>query len=117
MVQQVDIMYKFTPPHAKRGPLWSEDLPIPSSPNAPGRSEHNLKEEWLLKILLGVQKAGGHILSAQPINLEITPDPLTEIAVEEEMEPILMQMGRTKYTKIILLISPPMSPEKEVSSA
>src|SRR4051812_39298851 len=107
-------MYKFTTPGTKHRSFPSESPSIPKNPNVPSCCEHHLKEKAFSKSLSGQRNALMDIRTTRPVNLQISPDPYTEVAGKKQVLTILINMLVAQHTKIISIPSPPVSPHQQV---
>ena len=107
-------MYKIASPRSKTSLLPPKDPPISEDPNIPCCCEHHFKEKRVAKTgsrtgntLLGIRPLG-------PVNLKVIPHSGAEIALEEQVRSVLMDISITYNTKIILSLGPPVSSNQHV---
>ena len=80
-------MPKSTSPFIKTCPLTSKHFGISDDPNMPASNEYHFREERPIKTSPCLSNQLNHGGASRPINLQIIPDPYTEIAVEEQVIP------------------------------
>ena len=107
-------MYKITSPSSKSSLLSSKSSVIPEDPDIPSCREHYFKEERMLEpgscmldTLLNIRASG-------PVNTKIAPNSATEVAVEKQMQPILIHKFITNNTKIIIQRRSPVPSYQEI---
>ena len=83
--------------------LPSEGLSIPQDPDVPCCCEHHLKEERMAKTGFGIEDTMLGIRSLSLINLKIIPHPAAEVALEEQVGSVFMDICITYNTKIIII--------------
>jgi hypothetical protein len=76
-------MDKLSFPPRKGGLLLSEIFCIPNQPNTPTSSQKNLHEKRLVKTSFCSSHHSLHIITDWPINLQISPNPLTKDAFKK----------------------------------
>jgi hypothetical protein len=108
-------MNKTSLPLRKSRLLTSEDLPISDNPNVPTRQHDHFHKKWLCKLLPSMIQNRLHIITDYPFNLEIVPDPDTEITLKKEMYSILMHPHRAQLT-VIYICDIPMPTLQQISS-
>ena len=83
-------MYKITSPSSKSCIFSSESPAIPEDPYIPSCSEHNFKEEGMLKPSSCMLNTLLNFRAPGPINGNIIPYSATEVTVEKQVQPILI---------------------------
>ena len=86
-------MNEANPPLGKRGPDMLETFSIPDQPDIPPGSEHHFSKEWFVERLPGPLSNVNHVRAIAPINLQISPDSSTKIALKKEMISVLQMLG------------------------
>jgi hypothetical protein len=88
-------MNELPSPPSERGPFRSKDGTISDEPNVPTCQHYYLHKERFMEIPSGHSHNSLQIMVLNPFHLEIVPNPCTEIALEKEMNSILIQTKRT----------------------
>ena len=107
-------MYKITSASGKGCIFSSEHPSIYEDPDIPGCSEHNFKEERMLKPGSCMLNTLLNIRSPGPVNGEITPHSAAEVAVEKQVQPILIDIFITNNRKIVIQRRSPMPAYQQV---
>ena len=107
-------MNKITSPCCKSGPCPPECSAIPQDPNIPSSYEHHFKEERVSKSLPSLGDRLLDIRVMAPINLQIIPNPATEVTFEEKMCYIFINIRITDYTYVIIQGGPPVPSEQHI---
>ena len=96
-------MYKITSPSSKGCIFSSESPSIPEDPYIPSWSEHNFKEEGMLKPWSCMLNTLLNIRASGPVNAEVVPNSATEIVVEEQVQHVLIHIFIADHTKVVFL--------------
>ena len=107
-------MYKITSPCCKSSPCPPEGSPIPQNPYIPSSCEHHFKEEWVSKSLPCFRETLLDIRAMAPINLQIIPNPATEVTFKEKMCSIFIDISITDDTNVIIQRGPPMPSDQHI---
>ena len=91
-------MPKSKPPFIETRSLISEYFGISDDPNIPASNENHFREKGLIKTSSSLSNQLHHGGASRPINLQIIPDPDTEIAVEEQVISGFSNLQGTKPT-------------------
>ena len=88
-------MDEATLPFSKSWSFIPEDCSIPLQPNVSTSHNEHFHEKNMSKTSFGPSNGGLDVISSRPLNLQIIPNTLAEIASEEKMMPILINSQRT----------------------
>ena len=78
-------MYKTAPPGSKSSLNSPESSPISQNPNIPSSREHHFKEEWVSKSFPCLGDTLLDTRAMSPINLQVIPNPATEVTFKEQV--------------------------------
>jgi hypothetical protein len=87
-------MYKITLPLCKSGDLLPKNLSISQQPDVSASHDDYLHEERLSKAPPSRSNHSLQIIMSNPLNLKVVPNALTEVALEEQMSPVLVHPQR-----------------------
>ena len=96
-------MDEFTFPCTKGGSVSSEGSAISENPYIPCSCQHNFKEEGKSEAGPSMDDTPLDIRATSPINAQVIPYSGAELAIEEQMDSVLIQIFTTDETKIIIL--------------
>jgi hypothetical protein len=94
-------MDKLSFPSRKGRPFLSEYFCISNQPNTPTGSQKNLHEKRLVETSFCSSHHRLQIITGQPINLQVIPNPLTKVAFKEQMNPIFIASRRTDLNMLL----------------
>ena len=114
MLKHSDIMNKISLPTSKTRPLILNFFGISLFPNVPACQNNHFHKERLFERGSCLSNHRLQVLSLRPLNLQVIPYSLAEIALKKQMHSILISSSRAKHT-IIVICHLPVPPFQQIS--